>query len=138
MCTCKHWHTSTSKLVISVLRYATYHKPSISYSLSAWWMSLPQVKSISDYSNINVSDIFTISLPLHTQIPLDTEQLRSLVYVSTTSTMHTHWMHVFAMLMKETLIKESSRYTSRGKKKHTNNPQLLFICDLQTVVTLEK
>lgn len=88
----------------------------------------PQVKSISDYSNINVSDIFTFSLPLHTQIPLETEPLRSLVYVSTTCTMHTkscvievlYTRHVFAMLMKETetLIKEASRYMCRKKSIH--------------------
>lgn len=92
-------------------------------------MSLPQVKSISDYSNINVSDIFTFSLPLHTQIPLETEPFWSLVYVSTICTMHTrscviktlteYTRHAFAMLTKETktLIKESSRYTSSTKKK---------------------
>lgn len=111
-------------------------------------MSLPQVKSISDYSNINVSDIFTFSLPLHTRIPLQTESLRSLVYVSTTCTVYTRSCVIemlieytrlaFAMLMKETetLIKDSSRYTSR--KKTQTNLNCSSLSDLHIAVTLER
>lgn len=89
-CTRKHRRISTSKLVISVY-WDTPHiiNPSLVILSQRDECLHPQVKSISDYSNINVSDIFTFSLLLHKQISLETEPFRSLVYVSTTCTMHT-------------------------------------------------